>query len=379
MLLQNRLRKRLSSSISILVLLMSAIILPLPVWGVETKATQTDALQKLLLEVERNEKLYANLKYTSHSTKVYENSPPSIAEELKPILSGTEFSLIAQGEKYRKQSQSTGRFMIIAPALPIDINNPGKLSYTAIGTFESIDAFDGKTRRQFWKQYMAAEKKNRNEWTSSKGEVSDESPGLAIMASQHTFYLQDSRRKVSLSSCLKGVESIPTFPVSSLLNQAEFKVRTAGTRIVGSEEFQGLQCTKIVIEIIDSKGTPYSRVELWLARDRNFSPVRTLNYTYKDSKEFPNRESIVDAWQEVRPGVWYPVKSHTNRFDSLTLRREGQQKIEWRTKFDIKSISLDPQIAPEVFSKVEFPPGTAVYQVIDGKRSRIKEAEIKQN
>ncbi|WP_298869027.1 hypothetical protein [uncultured Gimesia sp.] len=371
------LMKRLTVSICITTILM-VIFMPFSARGEECKAGQADALQKLLLEVERNEKLYANLKFTSNSTIVYENFP-SLAEALKPIQSEIEFSLIAQGKKFRKQAQSKGRFMFIFPALPKDINNPGKSSYTATGTNESIDAFDGKTRRKFLKQDMSAEKKTIYKWASSKGEVSEEPPGLTNKASLHTFYVQESNRKVSLSSCLKGVESIAAFPVSSVYTKKVAKIRIADIRIVGTEKFQGLQCTKIVIETIDAEGAPFSRGELWLARDRNFIPIRTLYYHYKDSKTLPNRESIVDAWREVRPGVWYPVKSHTNRFSSLTLRQEGRQKISWRTKNDVKSVSLDPPISPEVFSKVEFPPGTAVYQVKDGKRSLIKKEENNQN
>ena len=371
------LMKRLAVSICITTILM-VFFMPLSARGEQSNTTQADALQKLFLEVERNEKLYANLKLTSNSTHLYENFP-SLDEALKPIQSEIEFSLIAQGKKYRKQSRSTGRFMVIFPALPKDINNPGKSSYTATGIYESIDAFDGKTRRHFLKQDMTAEKKTIDKWASSNGEVSEEPPGLVNQANLHIFFVQGSNRKVSLSSCLKEVESLPAFSIFSVLYKKVLKVRVAGVRIVGTEEFQGLQCTKIQIEIIDPEGTPYMRGELWLARDRNFIPVRTLSYTYKDSKTLPNRESIVDAWREIRPGVWYPVKSHTNRFSSLSLRQEGRQKISWRTKYDVKSVSLDPPISPEVFSKVEFPPGTAVYRVKDGKRSKIKEEVKKTN
>lgn len=376
--MQNTFQQRYSAFISIVVFLMSANVLSVPAQAEECKVAQAEAVQKLFRELERNEALYANLKMTATSTHIYENFP-SLDEAFKPVLSKTEYSLLARGKKYRKQYKSTGRFIVIMPTFPKDINNPGKSSYTATGSTESIDAFDGKTLRKFFKRDMSAEGKRIDKWASSNGDVSEEPPGLVNKASLHTFHIQNSKRKVSLSSCLKEVESLPAFPVSFPMFKEVIQIRIADVRIVGTEAFQGQQCTKIVIETVDPEGAPYSREELWLAQDRNYIPIRRLYFHYKDSKILPNREFIVDTWQEVRPGVWYPVKSHSNRFSSLTLRHEGRQRLASRTKREIKSVQLNPQISPEVFSQVEFPPGTAVYRVIDGKRSLIKKITIKQN
>lgn len=371
------LKKRLAISICISIIPVGFFV-PLSAQAEECKVAQAEAVQKLFRELEQNEVLYANLKMTATSTHIYENFP-SLNEAFKPVQSKAEYSLLAQGKKYRKQSQLTGRIIVIMPAYPKDINNPGKSSYTAIVSNESIDAFDGTTRRKFLKRDMSAEGKRFNKSSSSNGDISEESPGFVYSASLHTFHVQNSKRKVSLSSCLKEVKSLPAFPVSFPLDKEVIPIRIANVRIVGTEAFQGQQCTKIVIETVDPEGAPYSREELWLAQDRNYIPIRRLYFHYKDSKTLPNSESIVDTWQEVRPGVWYPVKSHSNRFSPLTLRQEGRQRLESRTKREIKSVELNPQISPEVFSQVEFPPGTAVFRVIDGKRSLIKKIKTNQN
>jgi len=372
MLLHKSLKTRIAFLMYFVIFLMASVVLPLPAHGEQNQTADAEELQTLIREIEQNEAFYTDLKLKLTSTKIDEGNLFHI-DAPKPIQSETQISLDVQGLKFRQEDRSKGRFSVIVSGFDWlkEKPDPADASYTEVGTREWITVCDGKTSRYFWTDDVVAEKKGQQRKTSSKGEISDKPLRLPSLARPHMFLLENGGPKVPLSTYLKGVKAIRAFPGPSDLREGlMFKVQ-----ILGSEEFQGLPCTKILIEGIDPKGTPRNRRELLLARDRNLIPVKILSYTYRDSKEMPIAEAIVDEWQEVRPGVWFPLKAHYNRFNSTTVKREGLQKLAWQIKYDIKGIQLDPQIPPEEFTTLNFPPGTKVNLVKDGKIIKTIDAE----
>ncbi len=363
MLFQRSLMKRLASSLCIGTMMM-LVFLPLSAHGEQNETTDAGELQKLIHEVEQNETFYTDFKLNLTSHKLDEGNL-FLIDVPKPIQSETQISLDVQGLKFRQEDRSKGRFSVIVSGFGWlkEKPDPADASYTVAGTREWITVCDGKTTRHFWTDDIVAEKQGEQRKTSNQGEISDKPLRLPNLARPHMFLLENGGPKVPLSTYLKGIKAIRAFPGPSDLREGlVFKVQ-----ILGSEEFQGLLCTKILIEAIDPRGTPRNRRELWLARDRNLIPVRNLSYTYRDSKEMPIAEAIVDEWQEVRPDVWFPLKAHYNRFNSMTVKREGLQKLSWQIKYDIKSVQMNPQFSPEEFTTLKFPPETKVNLVKDGR------------
>jgi len=366
-------KSRLTHSTCFTVLLLAGAVFPLSARGEQNTTVEIDEPQKLIREVELNEKFYSNLKLNLISTKTDEVTF-FLIDAPKPIQSKTETSLIVQGLKFRQEDRSKGRYVVITQrglGWPKEKTNPANANYTVIGTQERITVSDGQTCHHFWTENVTAQNKGRQRQTSSNGLISDESQRLPNLARPHMFLMENGGPKVPLSTYLKGVKAIRAFPGPSNLG----KGRVCNVRILGLEEFQGLQCTKIGLEILDPKGTPRTRRELWLARDRNLIPVRTLSYTYKDSKDIAIAEGIVDELQEVRPGVWFPLKAHYNRFNSHTVKREGRQELSWQVKYNVKSVLLDPKISPEVFTTLKFPPGTKVSLAKEGKLTKLKDGD----
>ena len=366
--------KRLTHLTCFTVLLLAGAVFPLPARGEQKiQSTQSGEVQKLIREVELNEKFYSNLKLNLISTKTDEGTFFQI-DAPKPIQNETQTSLIVQGLKFRREDRSKGRYSVITQGGiggRIQPLKPPKPNYTEVGTKTWITVCDGKTCRHFWTEDVVAEKKGGQRQTTSNGEVSDKLQRLPDFARPHMFLMENGGPKVPLSTYLKGVKAIRAFPGPSNLG----KGRVCNVRILGLEEFQGLQCTKIGIEILDPKGTPRTRRELWLARDRNLIPVRILSYGYRDSKDIAIAEGIVDEWQEVRSGVWFPLKAHYNRFYSMTVKREGRPELSWQVKYDVKSVLLDPKIPPEVFTTLKFPPGTKLSLVKDGKLIKLEDGD----
>lgn len=354
-----------------IVSLLTAVFMPLSAQCEENGTAQSEKLQKLIREVEKYEATYHALKLNLTSTK-NEQDTFFIPDAPKPIIAETQIALDVQGLNFRQEEQSKGRFIVIVQrALGGLKQDPANANYTQSGTKERITVSDGKTSRYFWKEDVVAEKKGQQRETSIQGGISDKPMHLPNLARPHMFLMENGGPQVPLSTYLKSIKAIHSFPGRYYLR----KDATLNVQILGTEEFQGLECTRIILEIIDPKGTPRTRRELWLARDRNLIPVRSLGYTYRDSKEMPIAEAIVDEWQEVRPGVWFPRQAHYKRFDSFTVRRKGQQKLSWQVKYNINSVHLDPQFPPDVFTTLKFPSGTKVTVVKDGKIIKTIDAE----
>ena len=379
MILKETLVRRIHSSACIIFVLMSGVFLPLSAHGSEKnkaevekssdtsarKTEQSDAIQNLIREIERNEKLYANLKITF--TSDYEKLPKPV-DLNKQIQSKTQTSIDLQGQKYRIQTQATGRFELAFRSLP---KKP--VNHSISGTHERVETFDGNTHRGIWKSNKTSIVKGGPQRITSDGQISDEPTSLTNLVRPHMFLLDGGCPKVPLSTYLKGTKAVLAHPNPSYVS----KNSVTDVKILGDAKFQGLRCTKIQIETTLGNGNIHSKWELWLTRDRNLIPVRKFAYTYRWSKELPIAESTVDEWQEVRPGVWFPRKAHTDRYDSRIAKREGKQKLSWKKHHDVKSIVLDPQIKPEVFTKLDFPPGTSVSIVKDGKRIQEKDEDTR--
>ena len=319
-----------------------------------------EAHQDLIHSVERNEKPYKNLELTL--TSVYEHLTQN-AESKESYRIETQTSIVLQGEKFRRHEtqKRTGR-----PSVAYRARRGNQRKRRSAGSFsrfrttEAIEVFDGQTHRSFSKHDQMAAAIGNQQLSKSSGQVSDKPPSLTNLARPHMFLIESGCPRVPLSIYLKGAEAVLAHPNPS------YFTGDVEVLILGDAEFQGMQCLKILIDTILSDGTRHNGWELWLAKDRNLIPVRKLGYTYRWSRDMPIAESTVDEWKELREGVWFPMKAHTNRYHSQTVKEHGKQVLSWRKQYVVASISFDPKTATgETFSKLDFPPGTEV-RVIQG-------------
>ncbi|QDT43745.1 hypothetical protein Pan241w_38490 [Gimesia alba] len=376
MLIQKLKMIRLTTSICVVSIPLVVVFMLLSARGEPQKTVLSEELQDLIREIEQNEALYNTLKLnltTSNSEEgiLFHKDEP----EPKPVQSESEISLVAQGLKFRQEIQSKGRFIVLVSGFGSGEarRNIGNANYTEVGTKEFIFVFDGTTSRHFGAGDVVAERQGNQPQKSSIGGISNAPLRLPNFARPHMFVLRYGGAHVPLSTYLKGIKAIGEFRGAPLPNLREGAVLKA--QILGTEECQGLKCTKLMIEIVNPGGTPRSRRELWLAHDRNLIPVKDLFYIYSYSKEIPVAEAIIDEWQEVRPGVWFPLQAHSNRFNSFLAKHEGRQKRTQHVKYDFHSIQLDPKIPPNEFSSLKFPPGTKVKIREDGKIIKTIDAE----
>ncbi len=233
------------------------------------------------------------------------------------------------------------------------------LTLGGVDISDNVDVFDGRIHQSFRKNTGIEIGTGHILRSESWGGMEEHSPVLTNLSRPHMLLLEMGAPNVPLSIYMQGAKAVLAYP-----NPGYFpKGKELRLSDLGSAEFQGLDCRRILIEVLSGNGRPSHRRDVWLAVDRNFIPVRKVAYTYRISKVIPGSESIVDEWQEIRPGVWFPVKAHTIAYDSDAIKRQGKQVPRWEKEYSVDSISLEPLTTAETFTKLDFPLGTEVERI----------------
>ncbi|QDT96804.1 outer membrane lipoprotein-sorting protein [Gimesia aquarii] len=335
---------------------------------VPTSASKTEgaaALEALIQEIEENEALYKKLQIGMARSMV-DQADVFPYDGPKPIRQNSKLSLIVQGNMFRNQTQTKGLFVSRAIYAFPSSDHPLPNIKVNTGTEENMNVFNGTIFRSFWKDIYDAKGEEKQPRIRKKGIISDQTPGVINLARPHMLLFEFIGSRVPLSVYLKGIEAVREFTGDSEL-KSKYKTRV---QVRGIEKVQGLECTVVRIETVDPTGNSQSRRDLWLARDRNLIPIRKLCFYYRDSTELPNMECLVEAWQEVRPGVWFPRKAYTERYNSMILKRTGKQQTSWRYDYSVETVELDPKLPKDIFTKLDFETGTRVNVFQDDKMTR---------
>lgn len=131
----------------------------------------------------------------------------------------------------------------------------------------------------------------------------------------------------------------------------------------GELKVKGLRCHVVWITCVEKPEGDTGRWELWLAEDRNYLPVRRLDFRSIISKDLPEGEGEVDDLREIEPGVWFPFAARATGYNAWAVQTKGVQQLEWEERFITDEVSLHPNYPPEYFADVPFPDGTAVYEI----------------
>lgn len=192
----------------------------------------------------------------------------------------------------------------------------------------------------------------------------------------HTIPLRWARTAVPLSTFLGGRDAILAHPRGVQGDVVQNLFPTSS--YAGEENLNGLRCHKITLDHVRNKGTSKERTsarrDFWLAIDRNYLPVKVESYNYFYSKEIPIEEAVLENLQEIQPGIWFPFLSSITVMDGITLREEKKTVVSWKRDYIVTEASLNPEYDVNFFRKVEFPNGTPIYEIEDGKivRSYVK-------
>ncbi|HVA48837.1 MAG TPA: hypothetical protein VNH11_20895 [Pirellulales bacterium] len=156
-------------------------------------------------------------------------------------------------------------------------------------------------------------------------------------------------------------------PLSALLSGAPFRESWHGRALYEGEERLGeVDCVRIRLDLWregeDAQSGNTDWIIMWLAPHRSHLPVRVATYVPGYSRNHPIQTGGADDFREISPGIWFPFRVSVRIFDEAAL---WDNKVVPRSdavyRFD--KVDLNPRYPKSLFSDIEFPPGTPVYEL----------------
>ncbi|QDT92260.1 hypothetical protein [Gimesia algae] len=307
------------------------------------------ALQNLIEEIEQHEKLYANLKLDVTSVN---EMLPERKEADQQIRHVTKTMLFRHGNQYREEESKRGRFQIQYFAPP----KKELRMHSNTGVMKRMQVYDGDIFRSYSSIDLTTARKDGKPIKHHSGEITDEPPQVSNLVRPHMFLFFDRGPYVPLSTFLKGPAAIAATPGAAY----ETRDRQIQVQILDEEKFAGFKCIRLSIKLVKDNGSLLTRHELWLAQGRNLIPVRKLSFPSHRSDTIPRSDSIVDTWQEIRPGVWFPHKAHQDENNVFIIIKENRQQRYWHREYATQDVELNPQLPEDIFTRLEFPPDTVM-------------------
>jgi hypothetical protein len=185
----------------------------------------------------------------------------------------------------------------------------------------------------------------------------------------HTIPLRWRRTAVPLATYLRGRDAILAHPrgqESDVPQGLDLRATYLGEDSVG-----GLECHRIKIEEVRPTEAGKTRIQghriLWLARDRNYLPVKAEAFNYFYSRDMAIETSSMTDLREIADGVWFPYQSEISVFAELALLEKKESILSWRREYLVTDVSLSPSYDVDFFRDVQFPDGTPVYEIKAGE------------
>ncbi len=313
---------------------LNSALLAVPAAGAEM------TLEELIQAVRENELLYANIDLTiRNSFESFVKHPPGKGGSFDGMF---EFRTMT-AEEVKSRFVAQGQYFRYEEDSHFTTSDGEQHNYV------HTSAFDGETTR-----------------LCNNGVIANIAKGYkpaGVPIWPHNIFLRMVGRTEHLSSYLGGDAAIARDPYGYTSSESE---RT--TEYVGPAEFQGLRCQVVrSVTRVRVSGQTAGHTELWLAEDRNFIPVRHIACEHRISATEPTGEGVVLEWQELQPGIWFPMRVESDCIDQPTAILKGKRVPGWRREYVVESISLEPKHDRSFFRDVPIPDGTIVYE-IEGDR-----------
>ena len=153
-------------------------------------------------------------------------------------------------------------------------------------------------------------------------------------------------------------------PLSEILESDEFESAVPRVEYLGEQERQGLTCDVLRIVAVSRKSQkPYLVELLWLARDRNYLPIRRESYTLRWSERLPTAVTEVTDLREIAAGTYFPMRVITNRFESFEKGGlvDNRLIVRWQREWIVDDVTLTPDVSPGLFEAIAVPAETRVF------------------
>lgn len=277
-------------------------------------------INQIIENVRQNEKLFDDIEVLMHETYNFADGKAEIESdpsELQTIVESTaKTRFVSQGSWFRMERECT------------DTANGKRVSN------DRVRAFDGETTRVREQQWVGNLYSKR---------VEDE-----FFIRPHMFLIRHMNFPFPFSTYLSGPEAIAAYPNAvwrkELRQEAEY---------LGEEQIEGFNCHKVRVKVfIAQTGIAHDGREFWLAEERNYLPIKQLAYTYRYSDQIPVGTGVVKEFTEVSHGVWFPSEIEYISYNKELLRDKSLLELQWKRRYVVDSVSLDPQYDRNFFLKL---------------------------
>jgi hypothetical protein len=292
-------------------------------------------MTEIIANIKANEELYTNLEVVIKS--VYQLNPETKADELPRCVEKAEFRsrCVLQGNLcYTEETY----------ACTMVDGNPD--------SYRDVAGYDGELTRRLTRK-VANIHQGRYE--------------VARYYRPHTVLVLESGFVVfPLSLWLGGGAALRGHVNAGIWADVDFRCSFEKEEVV-----DGLRCLKLRCEAWTSgqqgKWSLNTVSDLWLAPDRNYIPVQRKGYIARGDKLSTLVElGRVEAWQEIRPGIWLPMAWSITVYDDF--KSTPEKLFLWNTqRLTVEDVRLDPNYPISLFRDIPIPDDAVVYELRDGK------------
>jgi hypothetical protein len=314
---------------------------------VPAAANSRARLAEIVEKVTENEALYSNIAVTLQKEYRHSESnrtgvamlggPANAAEDgsndfSAPVSTREERISLAQNGKtwYSQRRDDLG------------------LDGAVIRTSEELEVGDGEWLRKSY-QYSGAWPENRPPSSFATIKIGGFS-GAAIHR-PHALFERDYKSPRPLSELLTSKW------------EDENNGYAMEVQYLGEDDRNGHPCEVVSLRTMIPPTTgPYYIRLLWLAKDRNYLPIRMEGHEPAWSSVLPTGLITAGDLREIAPGVWFPYRQWSIAFKkgSEGDLAAGRLAVLHRTDYRVQKVELNPKVPSEKFSEFTVPAGTQI-------------------
>lgn len=288
-------------------------------------------LERLIRNVESNEKLYRNLEVVGEMQ--YE--------------SFMKYKVVPK--RHIRSIDKSFRTILQAPYIYADNIGSAILFTGEKMVLDTFEAYDGD--------------KTRLSENNNFGNIIEGKSDIGLVVRPHCVLLYESRVFFPLSELLRASPE--------LKNRHTWNPKDVEAQYLGSEKIDDYQCRKVRLLIWNKEFGKESatRIDLWFASDYNEIPIYSEGYLKFDGKYLLVEKDKVDAMKEIEPGIWFPMKYSRTVFTYPEgVPRDGRiPNPSHHTVCKITKVSLHPKYDKQFFTNIKMPQGAPVFEVKDKK------------
>ena len=231
-------------------------------------------------------------------------------------------------------------------------------------TRSTTDEFSGQRSICFdGERTVSIERDDRGEdgaLASSVVNVTDAPINHQLHLTPHVMLMLSGKDSIPLSEFFRGNELGPSRTL--IPYDGNVRLTYGGEEVIANEP-----CDVLTWDYFRPDGVHGTRRVFWLAKNKNYIPLRQTIYSIRASPDQPTSESAASELEEALPGLWFPRRSEISTFSSMDLSRgKGPNKL-YDVERMVTALSLTESLPADACEDITIEPGSTVYTIENDK------------